>query len=59
LQSLCKEQGKRVNANDFFARKEQLAANSIKLVEEIYPVAQVFAFFFYLLSSDPVAQVLS
>jgi HAD superfamily hydrolase (TIGR01509 family) len=41
LDRLCKEQGVEVDANKFFKRKDELAAESVKLVKEIYPVAQV------------------
>lgn len=41
LEALCREQGKQVNAEEFFARKDVLAAHSVELVTEISPVAQV------------------
>lgn len=41
LQQLCTEQGVQVDAEAFFARKDELAADAVKRVTEIYPVAQI------------------
>ena len=40
LKHLSQEQGKEVDEKEFFRRKDQLSRESIKLVREIYPVAQ-------------------
>lgn len=40
LAHLCTEQGKTVDSAEFFRRKDELACDSVKLVTEIFPVAQ-------------------